>query len=183
MSVKGQEFPAYDPRGIQGMGLGYATANRGACHLRSYTVASEILGIPEKTDPLETEGKAGLVKAFQDATAAVDSSGLCLFTTFAWSLDDIAPQIDAACEGDWTPERLAETGERIWNMERQFNLAAGFTGKDDTLPQRLLKEAAKTGPAEGKVCGLDVMLPEYYSLRGWSADGVPSSQTLERLGV
>jgi aldehyde:ferredoxin oxidoreductase len=68
-------------------------------------------------------------------------------------------------------------------MERQFNLAAGFTGKDDTLPQRLLKEAAKSGPAEGKVCGLDVMLPEYYSLRGWSVDGVPSSQTLERLGV
>jgi aldehyde:ferredoxin oxidoreductase len=183
MSVKGQEFPAYDPRGIQGMGLTYATSNRGACHLRSYTVASEILGIPEKTDPLETDGKAGLVKAFQDATAAVDSSGLCLFTTFAWSLDNFAPQIDAACEGDWTPERLAETGERIWNLERQFNLAAGFTGKDDNLPPRLLKEAAKTGPAEGKVNGLDVMLPEYYSLRGWTEDGVPSNQTLERLGV
>ena len=102
MSVKGQEFPAYDSRGIQGMGLTYATSNRGACHLRSYTVSSEILGVPEKTDPLVTEGKAGLVKAFQDATGAVDSSGLCLFTTFAWSLDDIAPQIDAACEGDWT---------------------------------------------------------------------------------
>ena len=71
MTVKGQEFPAYDPRGIQGMGLTYATSNRGACHLRSYTVASEILGIPEKTDPLETAGKPGLVKAFQDATAAV----------------------------------------------------------------------------------------------------------------
>ena len=183
MSVKGQEFPAYDPRGIQGMGLTYATSNRGACHLRSYTVASEILGIPEKTDPLETDGKAGLVKAFQDATAAVDSSGLCLFTTFAWSLDNFAPQIDAACEGDWTPERLAETGERIWNLERQFNLAAGFTGKDDNLPPRLLKEAAKSGPAEGKVNGLDVMLPEYYSLRGWTEDGVPSNQTLERLGV
>ena len=76
MTVKGQEFPAYDPRGIQGMGLAYATSNRGACHLRGYTVASEILGIPEKTDPLATDGKAGLVKAFQDATAAVDSMGL-----------------------------------------------------------------------------------------------------------
>ena len=77
MTVKGQEFPAYDPRGIQGMGLTYATSNRGACHLRSYTVASEIMGIPEKTDPHVTDGKAGLVKAFQDATGAVDSSGLC----------------------------------------------------------------------------------------------------------
>jgi aldehyde:ferredoxin oxidoreductase len=183
MSVKGQEFPAYDPRGIQGMGLTYATSNRGACHLRSYTVSSEILGIPEKTDPLVTEGKAGLVKAFQDATAAVDSSGLCLFSTFAWSLDDFHPQLDAACEGDWDLNRLVEIGERIWNMERQFNLAAGFTGKDDTLPQRLLKEAAKTGPAKGKVCGLDKMLPEYYQLRGWDESGVPSPETLQRLGL
>ncbi|MCP3663375.1 MAG: aldehyde ferredoxin oxidoreductase family protein [Gammaproteobacteria bacterium] len=183
MSVKGQEFPAYDPRGIQGMGLTYATSNRGACHLRSYTVASEILGIPVKTDPLETDGKAGLVKAFQDATAAVDSSGLCLFTTFAWTLEDFAPQIDAACEGEWTLERLAEVGERIWNMERQFNLDAGFTGKDDTLPKRILKEAAKTGPAEGKVSGLDVMLPEYYQLRGWDDQGVPTAETMKRFGL
>ncbi len=171
MTVKGQEFPAYDPRGIQGMGLTYATSNRGACHLRSYTVASEVLGIPEKTDPLVTEGKAGLVKAFQDATAAVDSMGLCLFTTFAWTLDNMAPQIDAACEGDWSVERLLEAGERIWNLERDYNLKAGLTGADDTLPSRLLKEAAKTGPAKGKVCGLDEMLPEYYFLRGWSKDG------------
>ncbi len=183
MSVKGQEFPAYDPRGIQGMGLTYATSNRGACHLRSYTVASEILGIPEKTDPLATEGKAGLVKAFQDATAAVDSTGLCLFTTFAWSLDDFQPQVDAACEGDWDLDKLLLVGERIWNMERQFNLAAGFTGKDDTLPKRILKEAAKTGPAEGKVSGLDKMLPEYYQLRGWDESGVPAAETLQRLGL
>ena len=183
MTVKGQEFPAYDPRGIQGMGLAYATSNRGACHLRGYTVASEVLGIPEKTDPLVTEGKAGLVKAFQDATAAVDSSGLCLFTTFAWSLEDIAPQIDAACEGDWSAERMAEAGERIWNMERDFNLRAGLTGADDTLPRRLLKDAAKTGPAKGRVNDLDKMLPEYYEQRGWSNDGVPTDATRQRLGL
>jgi len=183
MSVKGQEFPAYDSRGIQGMGLTYATSNRGACHLRSYTVASEILGIPEKTDPLVPDGKAGLVKAFQDATAAFDSSGLCLFTSFAWTLDDVAPQIDAACEGEWTAERLLEVGERVWNLERQFNLAAGFTGKDDTLPKRLLKDAAKTGPAKGLTNQLDIMLPEYYQVRGWSPDGVPTNETLSRLGV
>ena len=183
MSVKGQEFPAYDSRGIQGMGLAYATANRGACHLRAYTVSSEILGVPEKTDPHVTEGKAGLVKAFQDATSAVDSTGLCVFTTFAWSLDDIAPQVNAACEGDWTAERLLEVGERIWNLERQYNTAAGFTGKDDTLPARLLKDAAKTGPAEGLTNGLDKMLPEYYEVRGWTADGVPSNETVERLAL
>jgi aldehyde:ferredoxin oxidoreductase len=183
MSVKGQEFPAYDSRGIQGMGLTYATSNRGACHLRSYTVASEVLGIPVKTDPLATEGKAGLVKAFQDATAAFDSSGLCIFTSFAWTLDDVAPQVAAACEGNWTSESLLEVGERIWNLERQFNLAAGFTGKDDNLPPRLLKDAAKTGPAKGLTNGLDKMLPEYYSMRGWTKDGVPTNETLNRLAL
>ena len=183
MTVKGQEFPAYDSRGIQGMGLTYATSNRGACHLRSYTVSSEILGIPVKTDPLTTDGKPALVKAFQDATAAVDSSGLCVFTTFAWTLNDIAPQIDAACEGGWTPERLLETGERIWNMERVFNNRAGLTHKDDTLPPRLLKEAATTGPAKGLVSGLEKMLPEYYQLRGWTNEGVPTNETLSKLAL
>ncbi len=183
MSVKGQEFPAYDSRGIQGMGLTYATSNRGACHLRSYTVSSEILGIPEKTDPLVTTGKPALVKAFQDATAAVDSTGLCVFTTFAWTLNDIAPQVDAGCEGGWTPEKMLEVGERIWNMERVFNNRAGFTSKDDNLPPRLVKEAAKTGPAKGLVNGLETMLPEYYQLRGWTTDGVPTNETLSRLAV
>ena len=183
MTVKGQEFPAYDPRAIQGMGLTYATSNRGACHLRSYTVSSEILGIPEKTDPLVTEGKAGLVKAFQDVTAAWDSTGLCLFTSFAWSLENVAPQLDAACEGEWTADRLMETGERIWNLEREFNNRAGLTSADDTLPKRLLEEAAKTGPAEGKVCGLDEMLPEYYEMRGWTKDGQVTDETRSRLGL
>lgn len=183
MSVKGQEFPAYDSRGIQGMGLTYATSNRGACHLRSYTVSSEILGIPEKTDPLTTDGKPALVKAFQDATAAVDSTGLCVFTTFAWTLNDIAPQVDTACEGNWTPDRMIEVGERIWNMERLFNMRAGFTAKDDNLPPRLVGEAAKTGPAKGLVNGLAKMLPEYYQLRGWTKDGVPTNETLSRLAV
>ena len=183
MTVKGQEFPAYDPRGIQGMGLAYATSNRGACHLRGYTVSSEIMGVPVKTDPHVTEGKPELVKAFQDATAAVDSSGLCVFTTFAWTLEDIAPQIDAACEGGWTAESVLEAGERIWNLERKFNLDAGLTAADDTLPKRLLKDAAKTGPAKGLVNRLDEMLPDYYAARGWSADGVPTSDTLDRLSV
>ncbi len=183
MSVKGQEFPAYDSRGIQGMGLTYATSNRGACHLRSYTVASEVLGIPVKTDPLTTEGKPELVMAFQDATAAFDASGLCIFTSFAWSLGDIQPQIDAACEGDWSMDKLSAVGERIWNMEKLFNLKAGLTKEDDQLPKRLTTEPAQEGPAKGLVSGVPQMLPEYYEKRGWDAEGVPTKETLDRLGL
>ena len=183
MSVKGQEFPAYDSRGIQGMGLTYATSNRGACHLRSYTVASEILGIPVKTDPLEHEGKAELVMAFQDATAAFDSAGLCIFTSFAWGLADVAPQVAAACGPEFTLENMALIGERIWNMERDFNNRAGFTAADDTLPKRLLTEGAKTGPAKGLASKLPDMLPKYYAARGWNPDGTLKPETRAKLGL
>ncbi|MCZ4305500.1 aldehyde ferredoxin oxidoreductase family protein [Zoogloeaceae bacterium G21618-S1] len=183
MTVKGQEFPAYDARGIQGMGLTYATSNRGACHLRSYTVASEVLGIPVKTDPLVTEGKPELVKAFQDATAIFDSAGICVFTSFAWTLADVQPQLQAACDGDWSMEKLNLVGERIWNMERQFNTAAGFTRKDDDLPPRLKTEPAQTGPAKGLVSGIDKMIPEYYQIRGWTPEGVVTEETAGRLGL
>jgi aldehyde:ferredoxin oxidoreductase len=183
MTVKGQEFPAYDSRGIQGMGLAYATSNRGACHLRGYTVASEVLGIPVKTDPLSAEGKPELVKAFQDATAAFDSSGLCIFTTFAWTLADLQPQVAAACGSEFTLEKMGDIGERIWNMERDFNNKAGFTAADDTLPPRLLNEPAKTGPAKGLVSKLPEMLPKYYEVRGWNVDGTLKPETRARLGV
>jgi aldehyde:ferredoxin oxidoreductase len=183
MSVKGQEFPAYDARGIQGMGLTYATSNRGACHLRSYTVASEVLGIPVKTDPLVSEGKAELVMAFQDATAAFDSAGICIFTSFAWGLADVAPQVAAACGPEFTLENMALIGERIWNLERDFNNRAGFTAADDTLPKRLLTEAAKTGPAKGLASKLPEMLPQYYAARGWNSDGTIKPETRAKLGL
>jgi len=183
MSVKGQEFPAYDGRGIQGMGLAYATSNRGACHLRGYTVASEVLGIPVKTDPLVADGKPELVKAFQDATAVFDSAGICIFTSFAWGLADVQPQVAAACGEEFSLEYLNEVGERIWNMERDFNNKAGFTAKDDTLPKRLLTEAVKTGPAKGLTSKLPEMLPKYYEVRGWDANGQLKPETRARLGL
>jgi aldehyde:ferredoxin oxidoreductase len=183
MSSKGQEFPAYDGRGIQGIGLAYATSNRGGCHLRGYTIASEVLGIPVKTDPLEHEGKPELVKAFQDATAAFDSSGLCVFTTFAWGLADLAPQLQAAIGEQFTTEELEKIGERVWNMEREFNNAAGFTAKDDSLPKRLLTEAAKTGGSKGMVSKLPEMLPKYYAARGWDSEGRPTAETKARLSL
>ena len=185
MSSKGQEFPAYDGRAIQGIGLAYATSNRGGCHLRGYTIASEVLGIPVKTDPLESQGKPELVKAFQDATAAFDSSGLCIFTTFAWGLQDLSPQMQGACGEQYTVEELAKIGERIWNMEREFNNRAGFTRADDSLPPRLtsVEGACKTGPAKGKFNELATMLPLYYEARGWDSEGRPTAETKARLGL
>ena len=183
MSVKGQEFPAYDGRVIQGIGLGYATSNRGACHLRGYTIASEVLGIPVKTEPTDTDGKPELLKAFQDATAAFDAAGICIFTSFAWTLNDVAPQVQAACGDEFTVENLTLIGERIWNMEKDFNLRAGFTRKDDALPKRLMTEGAKTGPAKGVVSGLDKMLPIYYQVRGWDEEGRIKPETRKRLGL
>ena len=142
-----------------------------------------MLGIPVKTDPLVTEGKAGLVKAFQDATAVFDSSGVCIFTTFAWTLADLQPQLAAACSAEFSMEELGKIGERIWNMEREFNNRAGFTSKDDALPKRLTTEPAKTGPAKGLVNHLEKMLPDYYKARGWDAEGRPTKETRARLGL
>ena len=175
MSVKGQEFAAYDGRSMQGMGLAYATSNRGACHLRASPYEDDF----ETTEP---DTKAQVVKDSQDYIASVDSSGLCLFAGDAgMTEEDFADQINTACDGDWSLDRLRQTGERIWNLERQFNLAAGLSNKDDTLPPRLLTEPAPSGSGKGLVCRLDQMLPEYYRIRGWDESGVPLAKTLSRL--
>lgn len=176
MVVKGQEFPGYDPRGMQGMGLAYATSNRGACHMRAKPWSDDFARIT-------SDNKANLVKESQDEVAAIDSSGICFFATNVWTLEDLAEQLDAACEGGWTADRMREVGERVWTLERTFNLKAGLTKADDTLPARCLKDAAKSGPAKGMVAELGKMLPEYYALRGWTADGVPTNETLQRLAL
>jgi aldehyde:ferredoxin oxidoreductase len=183
MSVKKQEFPAYDGRGAQGMGLQYATSNRGACHVRGYMISPEIMGSPQKLDPFETEEKAGWNKAFQDTTAIVDSSGVCLFNTFAIGAPEILEYLKAATGVEMSLEELMKAGERIWNLEKLFNLKAGLTGKDDRLPDRIMKEPMPSGPAKGRVVELAKMLPEYYELRGWDKDGVPTKERLKELGL
>ncbi|HPE61492.1 MAG TPA: aldehyde ferredoxin oxidoreductase family protein [Thiolinea sp.] len=177
MSVKGQEFAAYDGRSMQGMGLAYATSNRGACHLRADPYGHDF----QTTD---TAGKAEVVKNSQDVVAFMDSTGLCLFPSGAgWKLEDYCELVDTACEGDWDAARAREVGERIWNLERLFNLQAGLTRADDTLPRRILEEPAPSGVGKGLVARLDVMLPEYYQLRGWNEQGQPEPALLERLGL
>lgn len=183
MTVKKQEMPAYDGRAIQGMALSYATSNRGGCHVRGYLTSPEVLGIPVKTDPLVTEGKPALLKTFQDLTAVVDSSDICLFTTFAIGLPEISEMLRGATGMEISDEEVLKIGERIWNLERMFNIEAGFTKKDDTLPERLLKEPVTSGPAKGKVAELEVMLKEYYQVRGWNEEGIPTEEKLEELSL
>lgn len=183
MSAKKQELPAYDPRGQQGIGLEYATSNRGGCHVRGYMTSPEVLGIPEKVDPDAIEGKPGLLKIFQDLTALVDSAGICLFTTFAIGLPEIAEELRTATGLNLSDEEFLLAGERIWNLEKIFNLKAGLSKKDDTLPPRLLNDPMKGGPHKGNVVRLDEMLGEYYEVRGWDKNGIPTQAKLKELGM
>lgn len=179
MSVKKQEMPAYDGRAIQGIALEYATSNRGGCHVRGYMISPEVLGLPVKTDPLVTEGKGALLKTFQDLTALCDSTGICLFTTFALGLPELAGLYREAVGTDETDEEILLKGERIWNLEKRFNMAAGV--EKDTLPPRLLREELPSGPAKGKVAELQVMLADYYEARGWTAKGDPTDAKFQEL--
>ncbi|MCD6466093.1 aldehyde ferredoxin oxidoreductase family protein [Candidatus Bathyarchaeota archaeon] len=182
MSVKGLEMPAYDPRAMKGIGLNYATANRGGCHVTGYTVSPEILGIPEKIDPLTPEGKAKWAKFFQDFTCVVNSTVSCLFSTFALGVKDYADLLSAVTGWNLTEDDLLKIGERIYNLERIIINKLGFDGKDDTLPRRLLEEPMPEGPAKGHTVELDKMKEEYYKLRGW-VNGVPTPEKLKELEI
>lgn len=181
MAVKGQAIAAYDPRALKGEGLGYATSNRGACHLRGYTPASELLGIPVKTDPLEWRGKGELLKNFQDLHAFSDSLDLCKFSAFAEGPEEYAAQYEAIVGIPLTAEEVLTAGERIYNLERYFNNLAGFDGSHDILPERFLKEPG-SGPAANSVCELDEMKAEYYTARGW-VNGVVPAEKLRDLQI
>jgi len=157
---------------MKGIGLNYATANRGGCHVTGYTVSPEILGIPEKIDPLTPEGKAKWAKFFQDFTCVVNSTVSCLFSTFALGVKDYADLLSAVTGWNLTEDDLLKIGERIYNLERIIINKLGFDGKDDTLPRRLLEEPMPEGPAKGHTVELDKMKEEYYKLRGW-VNGVP----------
>ena len=182
--VKGLELPAYDPRGIQGHALGYATSNRGGCHLRAYMIAPEILGIPEQLDRFSTEGKATWLKIFQDFFAVCDSLSVCKFVTFALTADDFVDLMRPLYGWEaLTVEEFFKIGERIYNAERVFINREGFTAKDDTLPKRFLEVPMPEGASKGHVVKLKEMLPEYYELRGWDKEGRPTKEKLKELGI
>ncbi len=182
MTVKGQAISGYDPRGMKGMGLGFATSNRGACHLRGYSPASEMAGIPYRTDPLAWEGKAALVKYLQDLHAVSDSFDICKFSVFAESVDDYVAQYSAIVGVPLDAEGLLTIGERIYNLERHYNNLAGFREGSDTLPSRFLDQPSSDGGSKGQVCELDLMLAEYYAARGW-VNGVVPAEKLRALDI
>ncbi len=186
LSVKGQTIPAYDPRCMKGMGIAFATSNRGACHLRGYTPSAEILGIPEKVDPVEWEGKGELTATFQDMHAISDSFDICKFNAFAEGIEEYVLQYNGMTGLDVSEEELMESGERVWNLERYYNNLAGFDGADDTLPNRFVEGADGAIPGQGGVEGslveLDEMKEEYYEVRGW-VDGVVTDEKLDELDI
>ncbi len=183
MTVKKLELPAYDPRGVQAHGLNYATSNRGGCHVRGYLISPEVLGIPEEIDRFSIEGKAAWAKRFQDMAAVIDSLGLCLFTSFCFGPDDYRDVFNAIVGADLSTEELLRAGERIWNLERAFNLKAGVGSDQDILPKRLLEEPLPDGASKGHVHRLAELLPEYYKERGWTEDGVPTEEKLAELAL
>lgn len=182
MQVKGLELPAYDPRGVQGHALAYATSNRGGCHLRAYLIGPEILGSPVLVDRDRIEGKPELVVLFQNLSAAMDTLVLCRFTTFAFSVEDYADLLSAATSMKVSGKEFLQIGERIWNLERLFNIREGFSAQDDCLPPRFSNPLPEGGSRK-RVVHLDEMLPTYYKLRGWDAQGNPTKARIKRLAL
>lgn len=183
MEVKGLCIPAYDPRGIKGMGVGYATSNRGACHLRGYTPAAEVvgnvLGPTTVTDPLAWKGKGELNVIFQNVHAATDCLDVCKFATFSEALDTFAAQYEAMTGVPSDANHMLKVGERVYNLERYYNNLNGFREGSDYLPKRFTDEASTVPGSKGQVCELDKMLEEYYEKRGWVKGVVPEAKLKE----
>ncbi len=182
MTVKGLEMPAYDPRGMQGQGLLYATSNRGGCHMRGNMLSVEVLGLPKLVDRQQVQGKASFVILHQNTAAVIDSLVICKFTNIAVAEEYMARALSALTGVHYPTGEMVRAGERIWNLERLYNLREGFTRVDDALPRRLLEEPG-TGASEGQVSQLPQMLEEYYRARGWDANGVPRPEKLKELGL
>jgi len=183
MSVKGLEMPAYDPRGMQGQGLLYATSNRGACHMRGNMLGLEVLGLPKLIDRFQVQGKSSFVILHQNASAAIDSLVICKFTNMGVAEEYFARVLTAVTGLTFTTGDLIRVGERTWNLERLYNLREGFGKANDTLPPRLLEEPVVDGPSKGWVNKLEPMLKEYYRARGWDENGVPKPAKLADLSL
>lgn len=182
MHTKGLEFPGYDPRGLQGSGLGFATSNRGACHTSHYVLDPELGG---KVERFSTEGKAKLTKYLQDLMTIFDSLLMCKFLHHLLPLkfETYIPVLNVVTGWEMDVDDLAEIGERIFNLERMFNVREGIRRKDDTLPERFLENPLEEGPSKGHTVKLHEMLEEYYEVRQWRESGIPEEEKLNELGL
>lgn len=181
MQSKGQEFAAYEPRGLVGMGLLYATATPGANHSFGPTLTPERI---ELKDMLTTHKKAGIILREQNKYCLQDSMIFCSFSRYG--LDDML-RLDftnSVTGWEYSQEEALTIANRIYTLERMFNFREGFVRKHDSLPWRSLHEKMPDGPAKGNRVKLEEMLPEYYRERGWDEKtGIPNDQTLEKLGL
>lgn len=187
MSVKGQELPAYDPRGAYGMALAYCTSTRGGCHLRAYPIGHEILRKPVATDRFTFSGKARIVKIAEDVNAVVDSLVACKFVFFAATLEEYAKVLTAVTGEEHTANGLSRTGERIYYTERMINAGNGFSARDDDLPPRFFEEPGTAGPGF-EVPPLDrgaflEARGKYYEVRGLDEQGLPQPERAAELGI
>ena len=171
--VKGLELPGWGIRAAPGMGLAYATADRGGCHMRAWTISHEVSGVAE------------IVKSQQDYYAACDCLVACQFVKDVVGKERYVQMLNAATGMKMTVDEFVKVGERIWNLVRMFNMREGFSRKDDTLPKRILTEPLPSGIAKGQrltQVQLNQMLDEYYKLRGWDIQtGTPSKEKLREL--
>lgn len=182
VNVKGLEVPAYDPRGAFGMALSYATSYRGACHLRSWAISFEIIGVPNLVDRFSIIEKPALVKYTQDLSAVYDSLVMCKHYGIEFDEDYLALMLTYVTGVQYTKEDVLKIGERIWNLARLFNLREGMKKEEDMLPKKFEKPLP-SGPAAGKTIPFDIMLKTYYNVRGWTEDGIPSNKKLSELGL
>ena len=181
VEVKGMELPAYEPRASFGMALAYATSDRGGCHQRAWPIGSDAFG--GDRDPYDTEGHAEVVIEEQDENALTYSMVACSFT--AYNYERVCEWLNALGY-DLTVEDLHTIGERAWNMTRLFNVREGFSREEDSMPERFTQPLEAGGPAEGNAISesqFQTMLDDYYEERGWTDDGVPTADTLERLEI
>ena len=191
MVAKKMELAGYDPRGLQGMGLAYATSPIGASHCRAHMGYTEMVGIPKPSDRHAWQGKGPLVKCWQDVFSLIDATGICIMFSIRNLLrqdldilpDGILEYLNTVTGAGYTLEELTRAGERILNAERLFMVRAGFDRRQDTLPLRLLQEPQTEGPSANRVVELEGMLDEYYQCRGWTPQGIPTNAKLEELGL
>ncbi len=200
MHVKGMEIPGQDGRAQRSMGLAHVTSTRGADHLKAFPTIDEAGNLedvrrrygeqylPEMADPLATKHKPMLVKDGEDFGAVVDSVGLCKtgssFALAALYWRDIATALELATGMELPVEQLKEIGERIYNLQRCYDVWHGIGRSDDVLPERFSQEPSPSGNARGHVIDVEPMLDEYYRLRGWDGTtGWPTAATLHRLGL